>query len=162
MQKITPFLWFDNNVEEAVQFYKSIFKDTEITQPVRNTESTPGPDGTVMLINFRLNGQEFIGLNGGPMFRFTEAVSFVINCESQEEIDHYWEGLSEGGQKSNCGWLKDKFGLSWQVVPTAISKLMSSGDSKKSERVMAALMQMDKIDIGKLEAAYNGESNGLS
>lgn len=159
MQKITPFLWFNNNAEEAVEFYTSLFSDAEITKTVRNTGSTPGTEGTVMLINFRLHGQEFIGLNGGPQFRFTEAVSFVVNCESQEEIDHFWEGLSQGGQKSRCGWLKDKFGLSWQVVPTAIGKLMSSGDAKKSERVMAALMQMDKIEIDVLEAAYRGEAS---
>ena len=159
MQKITPFLWFDNNVEEAVHFYKSIFKDSEITKVVHNNPATPGPDGSVMLINFRLNGQEFIGLNGGPTFHFTEAVSFVINCDSQEEIDHYWESLSEGGQRSHCGWLKDKFGLSWQVVPTALARLMNSGDPKKSERVMAALMQMDKIELDALENAYANEAD---
>jgi len=158
MQTITPFLWFDNNVEEAVEFYQTIFKDCEITKVVRNNPATPGPDGSVMLINFRLNGQEFVGLNGGPLFHFTEAISFVINCGTQEEIDHYWDGLAEGGQKSNCGWLKDKFGLSWQVVPSALSRLMSSGDPKKSERVMAALMKMDKIDLHVLENAYASEA----
>lgn len=158
MQKITPFLWFNNNVEEAVQFYKSVFKDAEITSLVRNTGSTPGPEGTVMLATFRLHGQEFIGLNGGPQFQFTEAISFVVNCDSQEEVDYYWERLSQGGSEGHCGWLKDKFGLSWQVVPKALSKLMSSGDAKKSERVMAALMQMDKIEVSVLEAAYQGES----
>lgn len=159
MQKITPFLWFNNNVEEAVEFYKSLFKNAEITKTVRNTSATPGPEGSVMLINFRLHGQEFVGLNGGPLYKFTEAVSFVVNCDSQEEIDHFWEGLSQGGEKSRCGWLKDKFGLSWQVVPSSLGKLMNSGDPKKSEIVMAALMQMDKIDVGVLEEAYRGETS---
>lgn len=161
MQKITPFLWFNNNVEEAVQFYSSVFKDTEIKSIVRNTGQTPGEEGTVMLISFRLQGQEFLGLNGGPQFHFTEAVSFVVNCESQEEIDQYWGALSEGGEKSRCGWLKDKFGLSWQVVPTALSKLMSSGDAKRSGRVMAALMKMDKIELPILEAAYRNEEQHI-
>lgn len=158
MQKITPFLWFNNNVEEAVQFYSSVFSDTEIKSTVHNTASTPGEEGTVMLVSFRLQGQDFIGLNGGPQFGFTEAVSFVVNCDSQEEVDRYWDALSGGGEKNRCGWLKDKFGLSWQVVPAALSKLMNSGDAKKSGRVMAALMQMDKIELPVLQAAYHGEA----
>lgn len=161
MQKITPFLWFNNNVEEAVRFYSSVFNDVEIKNIVRNTADTPGEEGTVMLVSFRLQEQEFVGLNGGPQFHFTEAISFVVNCESQEEVDTYWDALSEGGEKSQCGWLKDKFGLSWQVVPTHLSKLMNTGDAKKSARVMAALMQMHKIDIAVLEAAYRGEAQSV-
>lgn len=153
MQKITPFLWFDNQAEEAINFYTSVFKDATIGSVARYGETGPGPKGQVMTATFRLFGQEFIALNGGPHFRFTEAISFVINCESQEEIDYYWEKLTEGGTPSRCGWLKDKFGLSWQVVPTVLSKLVQDKEPGKADRVMQALMQMDKLDIKTLEQA---------
>jgi len=156
MQKITTFLWFDNNAEEAVNFYTSIFKDSKITNMSRYSEAGPGPAGSVMVANFTLNGQEFLALNGGPMYKFTEAVSFVVNCENQEEIDYYWDKLTAGGSEVQCGWLKDKFGLSWQVVPTAIGKLMS-GDPVRSGRVATALYKMIKIDIAQLQKAYDGE-----
>jgi predicted 3-demethylubiquinone-9 3-methyltransferase (glyoxalase superfamily) len=156
MQKITPFLWFDNNAEEAVNYYTSIFKDSKITNMSRYSEAGPGPAGSVMVANFTLNGQEFMAINGGPMYKFTEAVSFVVNCEDQKEIDHYWEKLTAGGSEVQCGWLKDKFGLSWQVVPTAIGKLMS-GDPIRSGRVAMALYKMIKIDIAQLQKAYDGE-----
>ena len=156
MQKITTFLWFDNNAEEAVNFYTSIFKDSKITNMSRYSEAGPGPAGSVMVANFTLNGQEFLALNGGPMYKFTEAISFVINCEDQQEIDYYWDKLTAGGSEVQCGWLKDKFGLSWQVVPTAIGKLMS-GDPAKSGRVAMALYKMIKIDIAALQKAYDGE-----
>lgn len=153
MQKITPFLWFNNNAEEAVQFYTAVFKDSEVVSMVRYTEAGPGPAGAVMTAVFRLNGQQFIVLNGGPRLSFNEAVSFVVNCESQEEVDHYWDQLSAGGEKGRCGWLKDRFGLSWQVVPTALPALLSGTDAARTKRVMEAMMKMDKIDIGVLEEA---------
>ena len=153
MQKITPFLWFNNNAEEALQLYTSVFPDASVEKVVHYGDDGPGPAGTVMTAVFRLFGQEFIALNGGPHFRFTEAVSFVINCETQEEVDHYWNQLSEGGQPSRCGWLKDRFGLSWQVVPTALSRLLSSSSAEQSAKVTQALMQMDKIVIVELENA---------
>ena len=153
MQKITPFLWFDNNAEEAVNFYTSVFKDAKAGGMARYGEGGPGPKGQVMTATFKLFGQEFIALNGGPHFKFTEAISFVVNCETQEEIDEYWDKLSEGGQKSRCGWLKDKFGLSWQIVPTIMGQLMQNKDPEKSKRVMQAMMQMDKLDIKKLKEA---------
>ncbi len=157
MQKITPFLWFDNNAEEAVNFYTSIFKDSKITNMSRYSEAGPGPAGSVMVANFTLNGQEFMAINGGPVYKFTEAISFVINCENQEELDHYWEKLTaDGGSPVQCGWLKDKFGLAWQVVPTAIGKLMS-GDPSRSAKVAKALYKMIKIDIAELQKAYDGE-----
>jgi predicted 3-demethylubiquinone-9 3-methyltransferase (glyoxalase superfamily) len=156
MQNITPFLWFDNNAEEAVNYYTSIFKNSKIKSMSRYGEAGPGPKGTVMAASFEINGLEFTALNGGPIFKFTEAISFVINCETQEEVDLYWEKLSEGGQKSRCGWLKDKFGLSWQVVPVILSQLMSDTDAKKSQRVMQAMLKMDKLDIAVLQRAYNG------
>jgi len=155
MQKITPFLWFNDNAEEAVNFYASVFKDSKIMNMVRYGEAGPGPKGQVMTASFQLNGQDFIALNGGPLFKFTEAISFVVNCLTQEEVDEYWDKLSKGGEKSRCGWLKDKFGLSWQVVPTILSKLLGDKDAEKSKRVMSAMMQMDKIDIAKLEQAYD-------
>lgn len=155
MQKITPFLWFNDNAEEAINFYTSVFKNASLKNLVRYTDAGPGPKGSVMTAVLELNGQEFILLNGGPLFQFTEAVSFVINCETQEEVNEYWEKLSEGGKKDRCGWLKDKFGLSWQVVPTALSKLLSSGDAERTKRVMQAMLRMDKIEINDLEEAYN-------
>lgn len=152
-QKITPFLWFDNNAEEAMQFYTSIFKDSKILDVSRYGEAGPGPKGTVMTAIFQLNGQEFMVLNGGPIFHFTEAISFFVQCKDQEEINDFWEKLSAGGQKSQCGWLKDKFGLSWQIVPEALGELLHGGDPQKSQRAMAALMKMSKIDIKLLEQA---------
>jgi predicted 3-demethylubiquinone-9 3-methyltransferase (glyoxalase superfamily) len=156
MQKITPFLWFDTNAEEAVQFYTSIFKDSKILATSRYGDSGPGPKGSVMTMKFALNGQEFVAINGGPVFKFTEAVSFVVNCETQQEIDHFWEKLSAGGQEVQCGWLKDKYGLSWQIVPAILSQLVSGKDPAQSNRVMAALMKMIKLDIEGLKKAYDG------
>jgi predicted 3-demethylubiquinone-9 3-methyltransferase (glyoxalase superfamily) len=156
MQKITPCLWFDNNAEEAVQFYASIFKDSKTLATARYGDTGPGPKGSVLTIKFALNGQEFLALNGGPIFKFTEAVSLIVNCENQQEIDHYWEKLSAGGKKVQCGWLKDKYGLSWQVVPTILSELVSDKDPEKSNRVMQAVMKMIKLDIEGLKQAYEG------
>ena len=154
-QKITPFLWFDNNAEEAMKFYTSIFKNSKVGSVVRYGEAGPGPKGTVMTGTFQLEGQEFIVLNGGPLFKFTEAISFVIDCQSQEEVDEFWDKLSEGGEKSRCGWLKDKFGLSWQVVPSILSQLLGDKDPEKAKRVMEAMMKMDKIVIKGLQNAYD-------
>ena len=156
MQKITPFLWFDNNAEEAMNFYVSIFKNSKVLNVSRYGEAGPGPAGSVMTAEFQLDGQEFVALNGGPRFKFTEAISFVVNCETQEEVDRFWEKLSEGGEKSRCGWLKDKFGLSWQVVPTLLAELMGDKDPEKCKRVMQAMLQMDKIEIEPLKRAYEG------
>ncbi len=162
MKKITPFLWFDNNAEEAVNFYKSIFKDSKNSDVTRyddeGSKASGRPKGTVMTASFFIDGQEFVALNGGPHFKFTEAISFVINCETQEEVDYYWSKLTEGGDEKAqmCGWLKDKFGLSWQVVPTILSKLLSDKDAKKSQRVMHAMLQMKKIDIEDLKKAFKG------
>ena len=157
MQKITPFLWFDNQAEEAMNFYLSIFKNSKQLSCTRYGDAGPGPKGTVLVASFELDGQEFMALNGGPRFKFTEAVSFVVNCETQTEIDEMWARLSEGGEESQCGWLKDKFGLSWQVVPPILSKLMQDKDPQKSNRVMEALLKMKKIDIATLQRAYDGE-----
>jgi len=157
MQKITPFLWFDNNAEEAAQFYTSVFKNSRILSVSRYGDAGPGPQGSVMVVSFQLEGQQFTALNGGPPFKFSEAFSFVVNCENQQEIDYYWNKLtSGGGQESQCGWLKDKFGFSWQIVPTALGKLMSDKDPKKANRVMQALLQMKKVDIATLEQAVEG------
>ena len=158
MQKITPFLWFDHQAEAAVKFYTSIFKNSKIKKIARYTKVGPGPEGSVMTIAFRLNGQDFIALNGGPLFKFTEAISFVVHCKTQAEVDYYWKKLSAGGKEVQCGWLKDKYGLSWQIVPTILGKLMSSKDAAKSQRVMEAMLKMVKLDIKKLKAAYCGES----
>jgi len=156
MQKITPFLWFDNNAEEAAQFYTSIFKNSKILNVSRYGDAGPGPKGSVMVVNFQLEGQQFTALNGGPLFKFSEAFSFVVNCETQKEIDEYWNKLTSGGGKeSECGWLKDKFGFSWQIAPTALGRLMS--DPKKANRVMQAVLQMKKLDIAKLEEAAEGQ-----
>jgi predicted 3-demethylubiquinone-9 3-methyltransferase (glyoxalase superfamily) len=156
-QKITPFLWFDNNAEEAINFYTSIFKDSKVTNISRYGDAGPGPKGSLMTATFQLHGQEFIALNGGPMFKFTEAVSFFVKCKTQEEIDDFWERLSAGGQKSKCGWLKDKFGLSWQIVPPILGELLNDQDTEKSKRVMMAMMKMGKIEIQKLKDAYEGK-----
>jgi predicted 3-demethylubiquinone-9 3-methyltransferase (glyoxalase superfamily) len=155
-QKITPFLWFDNQAEEAVKFYTSIFKNSKVGSVSRYGEAGPGPKGSVMTMTFELDGQQFTALNGGPVFKFTEAISFVVHCETQAELDEFWEELSAGGQEVQCGWLKDRFGLSWQIVPTALSELMQSGDPARSQRVMQALLQMKKIDIETLRKAYTG------
>ena len=157
MQKITPFLWFDNNAEEAVNFYISVFKNSKVLSTTRYGEAGPGPAGTVLTAAFQLQGQEFIALNGGPHFKFTEAVSFSVNCETQEEVDEYWEKLSEGGEKGRCGWLKDKFGLSWQVNPAVLGEMLQDKDPEKAKRVMEAMLQMDKIDIPTLKKAYEGK-----
>lgn len=154
MQKITPFLWFDNNAEEALNFYTSIFPNSKIENVVRYGDAGPGPKGAVMTASFNLEGQAFIALNGGPMYKFTEAISFVVNCETQEEVDNYWNKLSEGGEEGRCGWLKDKYGLSWQIVPTILSKLLGDKDAEKAKKVMMAMMQMNKIDIPALKNAY--------
>jgi len=154
MQKITPFLWFDNNAEEAVNFYVSIFKNSKVVSIARYGDAGPGPKGSVMTAKFQLNGQEFVALNGGPHFKFTEAISFVVNCETQREVDEFWEKLSEGGEESRCGWLKDKYGLSWQIVPTILVELLQDKDPEKAKRVMEAMLQMNKIDIKKLKQAY--------
>ena len=156
MQKITPFLWFDNNAEEAMNFYTSIFKNSKVLTVSRYGEAGPGPAGAVMTAEFELEGQEFVALNGGPRFKFTEAISFVVNCETQEEVDYFWEKLSEGGEKSRCGWLKDKFGLWWQVVPVILAELMSDPDPEKSKRVMRSMLTMDKIEIEPLKRAHAG------
>jgi predicted 3-demethylubiquinone-9 3-methyltransferase (glyoxalase superfamily) len=154
MQKITPFLWFDANAEEAVNFYLSIFKNSKILKVARYGDTGPGPAGTVMTISFQLEGQEFIALNGGPHFKFTEAISLSVSCETQEELDDYWSRLTAGGgQEVQCGWLKDKFGLSWQVNPPILAELLTDKDAKKAQRVMTAMMQMKKIDIAGLKRA---------
>jgi len=154
MQKITPFLWFDDKAEEAMNFYVSIFKNSKRGRVSRYGEAGPGPMGTVMVATFQLEGQDFIALNGGPHFKFTEAISLVVNCETQEEVDGFWEKLSEGGSRGQCGWLKDKYGLSWQIVPTALGELMSDPDPEKSKRVMQSMLQMKKLDIKGLRQAY--------
>jgi len=154
MQKITPFLWFDDQAEEAARFYVSIFRNSRLGAISRYGEAGPGPKGTVMVARFELEGQEFLALNGGPQFSFSPAVSFVVNCESQDEVDHYWEKLSEGGEEVQCGWLRDRYGLSWQVVPTILGKLMQDKDPEKAGRVMQAMLQMKKIDIAGLQRAY--------
>jgi len=155
-QKITPFLWFDTQAEEAMNFYVSVFKNSEVLGVNRLPEGTPGPAGSVLTASFRLNGQEFVALNGGPQFKFTEAVSFLIDCESQEEVDYYWNALTaDGGEQSQCGWLKDKYGLSWQVIPRILMELMGDKDPTKAGAVMQAMLQMRKIEIPKLQEAYN-------
>ena len=154
MQKITPFLWFDGKAEEAMNFYVSIFKNSKILSVTRNGEAGPGPKGTVMSTTFQLDRQEFFALNGGPVFTFSPAVSFFVNCETQQEVDELWEKLSEGGEKQRCGWLKDKYGLSWQIIPSVLGELLQDKDAEKSKRVMKAMLQMDKIDIKTLRQAY--------
>jgi predicted 3-demethylubiquinone-9 3-methyltransferase (glyoxalase superfamily) len=153
-QRITPFLWFDGQAEEAANFYVSIFPNSKVGSTSRYGEAGPGPKGSVMTIAFDLDGLSFTALNGGPMFKFTEAISLVVHCETQAEVDHYWDKLSAGGQQVQCGWLKDKYGLSWQIVPNALMELVQDKDPAKSQRVMAAMMQMKKIDIAGLKHAY--------
>jgi predicted 3-demethylubiquinone-9 3-methyltransferase (glyoxalase superfamily) len=162
MAKITPFLWFNNNAEEAVKFYRSIFKKSKIKSVShygKSSESTTGrPAGSVMTIHFELNGQEFVALNGGPAYKFNEAISFFVNCKTQAEIDYYWKKLSAGGKEVACGWLQDKFGVFWQIVPENIGELISSKDPARSDRVMKAVMEMVKLDIKKLKAVYAGKT----
>jgi predicted 3-demethylubiquinone-9 3-methyltransferase (glyoxalase superfamily) len=154
MPKITPFLWFDNNAEQAIQFYTSIFKNSKIGNITRYGDAGPGPKGSVMTATFEIEGQPFMALNGGPHFKFTEAISLFVSVDTQQEVDDLWEKLSAGGQKSRCGWLKDKFGLSWQIIPKALGELMDDKDPRKSQSVMKAMLQMDKIDIARLKEAY--------
>jgi predicted 3-demethylubiquinone-9 3-methyltransferase (glyoxalase superfamily) len=157
MQKITPFLWYDTQAEEAANFYVSIFKNSKILGLTRNGDAAPGPKGSVLVAEFELEGQKFVALNGGPNFKFTEAVSFVVTCETQEEVDYFWEKLLEGGKESQCGWLKDKYGLSWQITPTILPKLLQDKDPEKANRVMQAMMKMIKIDIDTIKRAAEGE-----
>ncbi|MEO6453201.1 MAG: VOC family protein [Ginsengibacter sp.] len=156
-KKITPFLWFDDKAEEAVNFYTSVFKNSKVNKMTRYTgegaKAAGRPEGSVMTAAFTLDGQDFVALNGGPMFKFTEAISFVVNCDTQEEVDDFWDKLSEGGQESQCGWLKDKFGLSWQIVPVILMKLLSDTDGGKAKRAMQAMLKMKKIIIADLENA---------
>lgn len=157
MPKITPFLWYDTQAEEAANYYVSVFKNSKVKAVSRYGDAGPGPKGSVLTVSFDLNGQDFIALNAGPKYKFTPAVSFVVNCESQEEVDYYWDKLLAGGGRPDmCGWLTDRFGLSWQVVPTVLGKLMADKDPRKSERVMKAMLQMQKMDIEKLESASKG------
>ncbi|OGO72188.1 MAG: hypothetical protein A2Z49_03175 [Chloroflexi bacterium RBG_19FT_COMBO_56_12] len=155
MQKIVPFLWFDDRAEEAVNFYTSIFKNSKIGRVARYGEEGPGTKGTVMTVTFQLDGQEFMALNGGPHFTFSAAISFFVNCETQAEVDELWEKLSEGGEKGQCGWLQDKFGVTWQIVPTVLGELLQDKDAQKSRRVTEAMLQMGKIDIAILMQAYD-------
>lgn len=161
MQKITPNLWFDHQAEEAAKFYVSIFKNSRIGKIARyddaGAEVSGRPKGSVMTVSFQLDGQEFVALNGGPHFKFTEAISLIVNCESQGEVDEFWEKLSKGGQIQQCGWLKDKYGLSWQIVPTILVELLLDKDAAKAERVMKAMLQMKKIDIRQLKQAAEGQ-----
>jgi len=155
-QKITTFLWFNDNAEEAVNYYTSIFKDSKILNVMRYGDAGPGPKGSVMTITFQLNGQEFIALNGGPHFKFTEAISLFVKCDSQQEVDELWTKLtSDGGAESQCGWLRDKYGLSWQIVPSAFLKMMVDKDPERSKRVFGAMMKMKKLDLAQLQKAYN-------
>jgi predicted 3-demethylubiquinone-9 3-methyltransferase (glyoxalase superfamily) len=157
MQKITPFLWFDSQAEEAAHFYVSVFKQSRIGRIARYGDAGPGPKGSVMTVEFTLDGQDFVGLNAGPQFKFSEAISFSVACKTQEEIDDFWAKLTQGGgQESQCGWLKDKYGLSWQIVPGVLLAMMSDPDPQKSKRVMEALLKMKKLDIATLEKAYRG------
>ncbi len=158
MQKLTPFLWFDKEAEEAASFYVSIFKNSKVLSVSRYGDAGPGPKGSVMVASFELEGQKFTALNAGPRFKFTEAISFVVNCETQEEVDYFWEKLTAGGgQESMCGWLKDKYGLSWQIVPTVLFELFQDKDPEKSQRVMQAMLQMKKMDIATLKRAAEKE-----
>jgi predicted 3-demethylubiquinone-9 3-methyltransferase (glyoxalase superfamily) len=162
LQRITPFLWFDSQAEEAANFYVSIFRNARVREASRYDEAASKasgrPKGSVMTVAFELDGQEFIALNGGPMFKFTEAISFVVNCETQAEVDHYWDKLTAGGQEVQCGWLKDRFGVSWQVVPTVLTELLQDKDPEKAKRVMAAMLQMKKLSIDGLKRAYEGRA----
>jgi predicted 3-demethylubiquinone-9 3-methyltransferase (glyoxalase superfamily) len=157
VKHITPFLWFDEQAEEAAEFYTSLIPNSKITGVTHWGEAGPGEPGAVMTVDFELNGQKFVALNGGPEFRFTEAVSFLVNCETQEEVDELWEKLSNGGEKGPCGWLKDRYGLSWQIVPTILEEYVRDQDPEKAQRVIQAMLQMGKIEIEPLQRAYRGE-----
>ena len=154
MQKITPFLWFDHQAEEAANFYTSLFKDSKIVSISRYGEGGPGPQGAVMTVNFQLEGQDFIALNGGPEFTFSPAISFFVDCATQAEVDRLWDKLTEGGEEVQCGWLKDKFGLSWQIVPSGLSDLLNGKDAEGSRRAMQAMLQMKKLDLARMRQAY--------
>jgi predicted 3-demethylubiquinone-9 3-methyltransferase (glyoxalase superfamily) len=154
MQNITPFLWFDDKAEEAMNFYISIFPNSKVESVTRYGDAGPGPKGTVMSAIFKLNGQDFYALNGGPLYSFTPAISFFVNCETQQEVDHFWEKLSDGGHKDQCGWLQDKYGVSWQIIPTVLGELLGDKDLEKANRVMQAMLQMTKLDIKGLKLAY--------
>jgi predicted 3-demethylubiquinone-9 3-methyltransferase (glyoxalase superfamily) len=156
MQKVTPFLWFDGKAEEAAKFYVSLFKNAKLGEVRRYAEGSPAPAGSAMSASFQIDGQDYIAFNGGPHFKFTPAVSLFVNCETQEEVDYFWEKLTAGGNESQCGWLKDKFGLSWQIVPAALGQMLGDKDPAKSKRVMEAMLQMRKIDIARLQQAYEG------
>jgi predicted 3-demethylubiquinone-9 3-methyltransferase (glyoxalase superfamily) len=162
MQKITPCLWFDDQAEEAARFYTSIFKNSRIREVTYYGEGTPRPKGSVLTVRFELDGQEFLALNGGPHFKFNEAVSFIVNCKTQKEVDRMWEKLSAGPEKEQCGWLKDKYGVSWQIVPTVLGKMLSDPDPARAARVQQALMRMKKLDIKGLEKAYGQRSKKAS
>jgi predicted 3-demethylubiquinone-9 3-methyltransferase (glyoxalase superfamily) len=154
MQRITPFMWFNDKAEEAANFYVSLFKNSKIVSIGRNGEAGPGPTGTVLSVTFQLEGQEFMAINGGPVFTFSPAISFFVNCTTQKDVDELWKNLSDGGEKQNCGWLKDKYGVSWQIIPTILGTLLSDSDSVKSQKVFKAMLQMNKIDIKTLKQAY--------
>ena len=156
MQKIVPNLWFDTEAEDAANYYVSIFKDSEITNVSHYGDNGPREAGMVMTVSFKLQGQEFTAINGGPEFKFDEAISFLVNCESQDEVDEYWEKLSDGGEEGPCGWLKDRYGLSWQIIPTILGRLLQDEDTEKANRAMQAMLQMKKIDIAKLQEAFDG------
>ena len=156
-QKITTFLWFNNNAEEAAKFYVSVFKNSRIISVVPHVEGVPGPTDVALTVDFELDGERFTALNGGPQFKFTEAISLVVHCQTQDEVDYFWEKLSEGGQKVECGWLKDKFGLFWQIVPEVLLELLKSGDKQKTQRVMQAVMTMKKLEIEGLQKAAAGQ-----
>ena len=163
MQKITPFLWYDGNAEEAAKFYISIFKNSKMGKISRCGDAGPGPKGSAMSVTFQIEGQEFFALNGGPHFKFTPAISFFVNCETQQEVDELWDKLSAGGRTDRCGWLQDKFGLSWQIIPTVLGQLLSDKDPQRAKRAMQAMLQMTKIDIKKLQqAAAEAESTATS
>ena len=155
MQKITPFLWFDGNAEEAMNLYVSVFKNSKVVSVTRYGEAGPGPKGTVMSATFQLEGQQFYALNGGPQYKFTPAISLFVSCETQQEVDELWNKLSAGGHKDRCGWLQDKYGLSWQIIPTALGKMLQDKNPRKAQNVMKAMLQMDKIDIKRLQQAYD-------
>lgn len=157
LQKITPFLWFDSQAEEAARFYVSVFKNSKIEEVTRYGESGPGAKGSVMTVAFQLDGQKFTALNGGPVFKFTEAISFVVNCETQAEVDDFWAKLSKDGQEVECGWLKDKYGLAWQIVPTRLLEMLKDQNTERKDRVMRAMMKMKKLDIAGFEEAYAGK-----
>lgn len=155
MQKITPFLWFDNQAEEAINFYVSLFKNSRIINVTRYGEDGPWPSGMVMTAIFQLEGQQFMALNGGPDHKFSEAISLFVDCETQEEVDELWAKLTEGGEEGPCGWLKDKYGLSWQIIPSTLGQMLSDTDAEKAQRVMHAMLQMKKIEVAALQQAYN-------